>query len=357
MHFFILLLTLHRVNASNTHKTNVKQLNQIKVMSEVVMVPDYGQRSNSNFDPNLLLATMMNGGGGFGGNGNWLWVIFLFFLFPFMRNGMWGSNNGNDGGSNGLGSLGALVNNDAGRELLMQAINGNGSAIQNLANMVGTTTSNIQQAICGVENSITQLSGQVGMSGQQIINSVQQGNMQLASQLASCCCDIRTAVTEGNYQNQIATLQQTQTINSSIDGVRSAVTQGFCDTAYAFRDQTCQLGSAIQNSTQQIKDATATQTNAIIAKLDGMEKSALLDKLDAQRETISTLKTNANITAQNYATQQMIGAAVAPLSAALAEIKCAQPNTVTVPYYPFSITPNCGCNSGCNSNFSNQFFY
>lgn len=329
-------------------------------MSEVIMVPDCNQRNGSNFDPNLLLATMMNGGNGFGGNGNWMWVIFLFFLFPLMRNGgLFGNGlfgNG-DGGSNGLGSLGNLINNDTGRELLMQAINGNGSAIQNLANMVGTTTSNIQQAICGVENSITQLSGQVGMSGQQIINSVQQGNMQLASQLASCCCDLRTAITQGNYENQIATLQQTQALGGEIRNVGSALTQGFCDTAYAFRDQTCQLGGAIKDSTQVIKDATTAQTQAILAKLDNMERTGLLDKIDSQRETIATLKTNANITAQNYATQQMIGAAVAPLNAALAEIKCAQPNTVTVPYYPFSIIPNCGCNSGCGTNFQNQFFY
>lgn len=326
-------------------------------MSEVIMVPDGNQRNGSSFDPNLLLATMMNGGNGFGGNGNWMWVIFLFFLFPLLRNGgLWGNGNDN-GGSNGLGSLGGLINSDAGRELLMSAIQGNGSAIQNLANMTGASTSAIQQAICGVENSITHLSGQVGMSGQQIINSVQQGNMQLASQLASCCCDLRTAITTGNYENQIATLQQTQALGGEIRNVGTALTQGFCDTAYAFRDQTCQLGGAIKDSTQVIKDATTAQTQAILAKLDNMERTGLLDKIDSQRETIATLKTNANITAQNYATQQMIGAAVAPLNAALAEIKCAQPNTVTVPYYPFSITPNCCCNSGCGTNFQNQFFY
>ena len=324
--------------------------------NEVFMIPDNRGGQNS-FDPNLLLASMMNGCNGFGGNGNWMWVIFLFFLYPLMRNGgLWGNNC--FGGDGNLGSLGNLVNNDAGRELLMQAINGNNAAIRDLANMTGASTSAIQQAICGVENSITQLSGQVGMSGQQIINSVQQGNMQLASQLAQCCCDIRTAVTTGNYENQIATLNQTNTLQSGQNFINRSIERGFSDTAYAFRDQTCQIGSDIKNSTQTIKDATAAQTNAIIAKLDSMEKSALMDKLDAQRETISTLKTNANITAQNYATQQMIGAAVAPLNAALAEIKCAQPNTVTVPYYPFSITPNCGCNSCCSgTNFANQFFY
>lgn len=320
------------------------------------MIPD-NRGCQSSLDPNVLLASMMNGNNGFGGNGSWMWVIFLFFLYPLMRNGgLWGNNC--FGGDGNLGSLGNLVNNDAGRELLMQAINGNNAAIRDLANMTGAQTSAIQQAICSVNNSITQLGGQVGMSGQQIINSIQLGNQSLAAQLAQCCCDLRTAVTTGNYENQIATLNQTNTLQSGQNFINRSIERGFSDTAYAFRDQTCQIGSAIQGSTQALKDATAAQTNAIIAKLDSMEKSALMDKLDAQRETISTLKTNANITAQNYATQQMIGAAVAPLNAALAEIKCAQPNTVTVPYYPFSITPNCGCNSCCSgTNFANQFFY
>lgn len=324
--------------------------------NEVFMIPD-NRGGQSSLDPNVLLASMMNGNNGFGGNGSWMWVIFLFFLYPLMRNGgLWGNNC--FGGDGNLGSLSNLVNNDAGRELLMQAINGNNAAIRDLANMTGAQTSAIQQAICSVNNSITQLGGQVGMSGQQIINSIQLGNQSLAAQLAQCCCDLRTAVTTGNYENQIATLNQTNTLQSGQNFINRSIERGFSDTAYAFRDQTCQIGSDIKNSTQTIKDATAAQTNAIIAKLDSMEKSALMDKLDAQRETISTLKTNANITAQNYATQQMIGAAVAPLNAALAEIKCAQPNTVTVPYYPFSITPNCGCNSCCSgTNFANQFFY
>ena len=273
-----------------------------------------------------------------------------------MRNGgFWGNNDGNPGN---LGSLGNLVNNDSGRELLMQAINGNANALRDLAAMLNTSTSSIQHAICGVNNSITQLSGQVGMSGQQIINAIQLGNQGLAAQLAQCCCDLRTAVTTGNYENQIATLNQTNTLQSGQNFINRSIERGFSDTAYAFRDQTCKLGSDIQNSTQQIKDATTAQTNAIISKLDSMERTGLMDKIDAQREMISTLKTNANIAAQNAATQQAIAAATAPLAAQLAEIKCAQPNTVTVPYYPFSVQPNCGCGNSANyCGCQNQFWY
>ena len=323
--------------------------------NEVLMIPD-NRGNQSSLDPNVLFASMMNGNNGFGGNGNWMWVVFLFFLYPLMRNGgFWGNNDGNPGN---LGSLGNLVNNDSGRELLMQAINGNANALRDLAAMLNTSTSSIQKAICGVNNSITQLGGQVGMSGQQIINAIQLGNQGLASQLAQCCCDLRTAVTKGNYENQIATLNQTNTLQSGQNFINRSIERGFSDTAYAFRDQTCKLGSDIQNSTQQIKDATTAQTNAIISKLDSMERTGLMDKIDAQREMISTLKTNANIAAQNAATQQAIAAATAPLAAQLAEIKCAQPNTVTVPYYPFSVQPNCGCGNSANyCGCQNQFWY
>ena len=47
--------------------------------NEVYMIHDNRGGQNS-FDPNLLLASMMNGNNGFGCNGSWMWVVFLFFL-------------------------------------------------------------------------------------------------------------------------------------------------------------------------------------------------------------------------------------------------------------------------------------
>ena len=84
--------------------------------TKTLVFPD-GNGTNG-LDPNLLLA--MNGGG-FGnnfGNGGWLWILFLFA----MMNGGWGNGFGFGGNGNAL-------NNDAGRQLLMQAIQGNGNAI------------------------------------------------------------------------------------------------------------------------------------------------------------------------------------------------------------------------------------
>lgn len=329
-------------------------------MSEVIMVPDNNQRNNSGFDPNLLFASMMNGGG-FGGNGNWMWIIFLFFLEPLMRNGWFGNGNGN-GGFGGFSGLTNTIDNTAGRELLMQGINGNASAIRDLAGMLNTSTDLIQQAICNVNNSITQLSGQVGMSGQQVINAIQFGNQGLASQLASCCCDLRTAITTGNYENQIATLQQTNTLQNGLNAVNTFVERSASANSYERQAQTCAIQQNIQAQTQSLKDAGTIQTNSILSKLTEMQNDAKQAKIDSLQEANSTLRTQINIEHQNALTQQAIAAAVAPINAQLAEIKCAQPNTVTVPYYPFSLQPNCGCNNhgnygnGCGS-CQNQFWY
>lgn len=82
-------------------------------------------------DPNLLVAMNGRNNSGFGGEGSWfIWVIFLFFLMGWGNNG-WG--NGGFGGGNGAAGIPNLINNDAGRELLMSAIQGNGQAINNLA--------------------------------------------------------------------------------------------------------------------------------------------------------------------------------------------------------------------------------
>lgn len=304
--------------------------------SKTFIVPDGNTgTSNGQFDAATLLA-LMNNNGGFG-NGNWLWIIFLFFLYPFMRNG------GLFGGNGAVGDLGNLVNNDAGRELLMQAITNNGSAIQNLANMMNTSTSNIQQAICGVNTAIGNVSAQVGLSGQQIINAIQQGNMNIAQQMSTCCCNIR-----------------------------ESITKEFSDIGYTLADKTCQINQNILAQTQALKDSSREETTAIIAKLDTIQKDALSDRIRSLEESKSTLMTQLNLEHQNAITGQQIAAAVNPINASLGiiqkeidEIKCKQPATITTPYSPVVAVPNCiaaqmglyGVGIGSSGSYNNGFWY
>lgn len=195
-------------------------------------------------DPNLLVALNgKNGNNGFGGDGSWLlWVIFLFFLFPLMGRGGWGNGfgGGNEGGCPSGAGLANLINNDNGRELLMSAIQGNGQAINNLATNLNCSVGQIQQAINGVSAKVAEVGCQVGMSSQQIINAIQGGNASIANQLASCCCDVKTAIERQGYEGRLATIEQTQTLTSSsntqfnilgakIDAQTQLLSEKFCE--------------------------------------------------------------------------------------------------------------------------------
>jgi hypothetical protein len=287
--------------------------------SKIFMFPDGGTKQTSDFN-SLLPLLMMNCGGMNGGG--WMWIIFLFFLYPLMRNGgLFGNAGGNGNGC--LGPLANMVNNNDGRDLLMQAINGNGTAIQNLANMFNTSTDMIQAAINQVNNGITQVGCKIDSSTGALLNADTQNTMTLAQQLANCCCNLKTMISDTSHQSQLETLRQTDTIKESVNGVGNVVTRGFSDVGYALRDQTCNL----EKSIDYVGDR-------VIAKLDANEKAAMQDKINALQTQLTTEH-------QSGVIAQQIAAAVNPIAAAVQEIKCAQPQTVTVPYQPFQAIPNC----------------
>lgn len=281
-------------------------------------------------DPNVLLA--MKGNNGMCGEGGWfMWVIFLFFLMG------WGGNGWGGFGGNGRGGIANEINNDYGRSLLMDAIGGNRNALSNLATQLNCTEGQIQNAISALTSQVQSVGNQVGMSGMQTINALQQGNMQIAQQIANCCCE-----------NRLAICQQTGTLQNAINNVAVGQERGFSNVAYETQRQTCDLHNAIKDATAELK---AGQT---AAKFRDMQ-----DKIDHLREENGNYKSSAMMS-------QIVGQSLAPVNAALAglqsevnAIKCAQPNTVTVPYQPFQAVPNCvayqaglyGLNAANNAGF------
>ena len=294
--------------------------------SKIFMFPDGGTKQTSDFN-SLLPLLMMNGGGMNGGG--WMWIIFLFFLYPLMRNGgLFGNAGGNGNGC--LGPLANMVNSNDGRDLIMQAINDNGAAIQQLATMFGTKVDMIQAAISQVNNSVTQIGCKIDSSTGALLNAGTQNTMTLANQLATCCCNLKSAIIESSHQSQLETLRQTDTIKESVGTVGNAVTRGFADVGYALRDQTCNLEKSVDGV-----------GDRIIARLDAAEKSAMQDK-------INSLQTQLTTEHQSGVIAQQIAGAVNPIAAALAgiqkevnEIKCAQPQTVTVPNPSVVAVPTC----------------
>lgn len=232
----------------------------------------------NGLDPNLLLAMNKNGNGWGDGSG-FMWVIFLFFLMG------WGGNGWGGFGGNGRGAIANEINNDYGRSLLMDAIGGNRNALSNLATQLNCTEGQIQSAISALTSQVQSVGNQVGMSGMQTINALQQGNMQIAQHLANCCCE-----------NRLATCQQTNTLQAAINNVATGQERGFANVAYETQRQTCDLHNAIKDSTQTIVNG---QQQAVMREMQ--------NKIDSLREENSTFKSSAM-------TSQIVGQALAPVT-------------------------------------------
>ena len=276
---------------------------------------------NRGIDSSYLMGLMSgnNNGGFFGGNGGFQDIIDLIVIAAIFGNG---NGNGLFGGGN----------NNAEREMLMSAIQRNGTDLSQLAQSLNCSVGQIHNAVDQVATQICQLTGQVGMSSQQIINAVQAGNATLASQICGCCCDLKQLISESNYLTERGFCNTNQIL-----------AKGFSDLGYATRDQTCSIEKTIAASTQQILEGQRAA-----------EMRAMQDMMDMLREKNSqqaVILNNAQQTSQ-------FAAMLAPIQADLAELKCNQVpvKKIACPetYIPvnrsvnenYGLVPNCGYGFG-----------
>lgn len=251
---------------------------------------------NKGLDTSYLMGLLSgNNNGGFFGNNGFESIIALIIVAAIFGNGNFGF-----GGNNNHA-------NNAEREMLMSAIQRNGTDLSQLAQSLNCSVGRINDAVNAVASQICNLSGQLGMSSQQIINSIQSGDCQLANQIASCCCTIQKEIANSN----------------------AITTRGFADVGYALRDQTCNIEKAIAASTSQILEGQrAAEMRDMQDKLD------LLREKNAQQAVILN---NAQQTAQ-------FQAMLAPIAEDLASIKCKLPKTEVVNVQPDYIPVNRGVN-------------
>ena len=278
---------------------------------------------NTSMGSCLDFATFMNsalrnnGDDMWGGNNGLLWIFLLILL------GGGGWNFGNRAGNltNDAAVTGAI---DAaiqkaradglGEQAIMDAIRGNQTAIQTLATTFNTDIGNVQQALCALNGGIDKLSGQIGLSGQQVINAIQTGNMSLTQQLMSCCCDIKSLVLEQENNVRMATMEQTNTLS---DRMRT----GFAETRQLLDTQTAQMVAGFQS----IKDMF-TQ-----------------NKIDTLQATVNQLQNNANNSAQTAYLQNYINSQLAPIQNTVNTITNKIPGS-PIPAYLVNTNTSCGAN-------------
>lgn len=285
----------------------------------------------------LDFATFMNSAlrnnddGVWSGNGGLLW-IFLLILF-----GGWGN------GFNNRGQAGQLTNDAAitgavdaaiqraradgiSDSMLMEAVKGNQTVIQTLANTFNTDISNVQQSLCALNGGIDKLSGQIGLSGQQVINAIQMGNLNLVQQLMSCCCDTKTLITQQAHETQLATMEQTNTLSDRMQ-------TGFSDIRQIIDNQTAQMTAGFQ----------------------GIKDMFTQNKIDSLQAEVNRLQANANNSTQTAYLQNYINSQIAPMQTTINNINSRIPQ-IPNPAYLINTNTGCGanygygCNSGCGCN-------
>lgn len=188
-------------------------------------------------------AWMAYGNNGLFGNSGWGGGILGFLLGLFFGNG-WGGFGGFGGnGGNGAGFLSNQIDNNAGRELLMNAINSQGeasrTATQNLATMLGQDYNQVSAAIAAMQAGLNSLALSQAVSVPQIVNAIQSGDTSLMSKFCECCCAQKLLTVEQGYQSQIATLNQTNQLSSQADRNANSIIGAINAQTVAMNDQFC----------------------------------------------------------------------------------------------------------------------
>lgn len=286
--------------------------------SKVFMFPE--SKNNGGIDATTAL--LLGGNNGFGnGFNNPLWMMFMYpFILPFfnMFNGGWGNGFGG-GNNNGVGFLANQLNNDAGRDLILQAISGRADALGQLAQISHTSIEGVRDAVAMVNSKLGEVGAQVGMSGLQVINAIQAGDATLGRQLCECCCE-----------NRLATCQQTNALQSSIAAHDASVRLQLANNEAADQLSVCQQTNTLtrqaDGNTNAILNAIAGQNTLITKEFCDLKERELQNKIDAQGEIITQLRGQISNDAQTLAFNK----AIASLDDKIDAIAAKQPNTVPV---------------------------
>ena len=278
----------------------------------VLVFPDAVAKS-AGIDPGLL--ALLNNNGGFGNN-NWIWVLFLWMIWG---NNGWGNNG--FGSNNGTGYLANQMSNDAGRDLLLQAINGRADAISQIATITNTGVETVKNGIFALQSAIQNVGTQVGMSGLEVQNAIALGNAGLSRQLCECCCENRLAIA-----NQTSALQAQMAQNDA--NIRLQLAQLDGSDKLAMCQQTNQLGSQADRNTNTILGAIANQNTLITKEFCDLKERELQNKINTQGDIITQLRGQISNDQQTLA----LNKALTALDDKIDAIAAKQPATTPVIY-------------------------
>lgn len=201
-------------------------------------------------------------------NNNWnnnpfAYIMFLalFNQFGFGGRGyMNGCENGATAALQGseilsrVNQIGTQLSDNHNSDLIMQAIQGNSGAIDQLANNINVSFRDVSAAVGNIQSALASISGNIGTSTERVINGILLGNKDLMSAITNCCCENKMGVQKIGYENQIATMNQTNVLQERLTNIANGIQQGFSSTAYESQRNTCDIINSGKDNTQRIID-------------------------------------------------------------------------------------------------------
>lgn len=251
---------------------------------------NYADGALSPSDVALLTNRNGNGNDDFGYGGAWIIIFLIFAIFGWNGNGF--GNRGNNGnGSQGSGAMDNYVLASDFATIQRQLSDGFGDLtsqtrfIQNglcdgfysqaqlvngVNSNIASSTASIQQSLCQGFNGINQ---GITTNGYETRNAIQG----VASQLSSCCCDIRQQIADCCCRTQSA----------------------IQDVNYNLATNSCAITNTINNG---VRDLIDNQNANYRALHDEIVANRIEDKnaqIQAQQNEINALRLSASQSAQN----------------------------------------------------------
>ena len=213
-----------------------------------------GASLNKNANDPALMAAMMNGGMNGQWNNPFVYLVWMMFANRWMGN--YGNPTANTTTQAQIQALQGVVQDNHNSDLLMQAVNGNTTATQQLATALNAG---------GVRNGITAANGNIQLAAQQMISNNNLQSAALGNQICQGFNGVQNEIlTQGyqgqlgtqaaNYQNQINNLQQSNLIQMLSQQQNQLVSNGFTQIGFQVERQGCEIKEANLANTQRIID-------------------------------------------------------------------------------------------------------
>lgn len=263
--------------------------------------------NKGNNDP-ALLAAMMNGGMGGQWNNPFVYLVWMMFANRWMGGNGYGNPNANTSTQAQIQALQNVVQDNHNSDLLMQAVNGNTTATQQLATALNAGFDQVNAAICGVRNGITAANGNIQLAAQQMISNNNLQSAALGNQICQGFNGVQNEIlTQGyqgqlrtqaaNYQNQINNLQQSNLIQSLSQQQNQLVSNGFTQIGFQVERQGCEIKEANLANTQRIIDTLnnhwsqtdQNRINSLESQLAlSQQTQTILDRLNSSNSAART---------------------------------------------------------------------